>query len=149
MHGSRYPGAALAIETDCSIRLRSCYFDFVVPAEQADFLDVGPMAFVFPQAVSAIGATSGVRFEPFGKFFGQARVGPNRFAFIAHHASGQPITAHAYADAAKSLLACRARLNIDQVGKRHVGFACSVWVLSQRPNGFPKPYGVGKAVIRF
>lgn len=107
------PGPALAIETACGIPLRACYFDFVVPPEQADFLDIGPMAFVFPQAVSAIGATRGIRFEPLGEFFGQARVGPNRFAFIAHHTPGQPIPACAHADATQSLLACRARLNVD------------------------------------
>jgi hypothetical protein len=57
--------------------------DRIVPAEQADFGNVGPMAIGLPKRLAAIRATRGRGDFALGEFLLETRIGPYGLAFIA------------------------------------------------------------------
>lgn len=88
----------------------------VVPAQQTDLRNIGPVAMFFPQGFTAVGAAWSRRDFTLREFVLKTRIGPDRLAFIAQDATGQSPSARvlAHTNSAKSVAANRAMLDVDQ-----------------------------------
>jgi len=96
----------------------------VVPAQQTDLRNIGPVAMFFPQGFTAVGAAWRRRDVTLREFVLKTRIGPDRLAFIAQDTTGQSPSARvlAHTNSAKSVAANRAMLDVDQkrLGHRKV-----------------------------
>jgi hypothetical protein len=90
--------------------------DRIVPTEQTDFGNVGPMAGLFPQRFATVWTAWGGGNLALGEFLLERWIGPNRFAIIAQDTTGQSASARILADShsTESVPANRAMLDIDQ-----------------------------------
>lgn len=99
--------------------LGTSHFDFVVPSEQANFLNISPVRGVFPKGAATIGARCCVGIDSFGEFFRHGGIGPYGFAFIAHNATSELVFVGTNANTAQAIPAGGTSTNVDEIGQDH------------------------------
>ena len=107
----------------------------IIPTEQADFGDIGPMAVRFPMGVSTIGAARFVRLVTLRKLMFETWIGPNGFTFVAQDRAGQSTSVLADAHTAQAIPADRALLYVNQKWFWHQDFGWIAGILLNRKSG--------------
>lgn len=126
-----------------NLGLGACDFDFVVPTEQADFLDICPVAGLVPEGDTALGAASGIGVIFLDRAISHVGIGPHRLALIANNTSYKLVGSCADSHSAQSFFTDRASPHINQIGEGHIPQSalgdgkCGDQVLSSNDDAHP------------
>ena len=107
----------------------------IIPAEQADFGDIRPMAARFPVGISTIWATRLVRLVTLRELMLETWISPDGFAFVAQDRAGQSTSVLADAHSAQAIPADRAFLYVNQKWFWHQDFGWIAETLLNRKSG--------------